>query len=93
MAFNLNVLNFNQLILNSQGRILNTWADILKKTNLEIGVMHERNTHNFSLDLAAVETGFSVSVKPVGPTLLKTAISDLQMVWLKNELANANSFS
>ena len=51
MAFNLNGLNFNQSIVDSQGRILNTWADILNRTNLGMEVMHERNAHNFPLDL------------------------------------------
>jgi photosystem II P680 reaction center D1 protein len=29
MAFNLNGFNFNQSIIDSQGRVLNTWADVL----------------------------------------------------------------
>ena len=53
MAFNLNGLNFNQSIIDSQGRILNTWADILNRTNLGMEVMHERNAHNFPLNLAS----------------------------------------
>jgi len=65
MAFNLNGLNFNQSIVDSQGRILNTWADILNRTNLGMEVMHERNAHNFPLDLASVGSGFSVAVAPV----------------------------
>ena len=65
MAFNLNGLNFNQSIVDSQGRILNTWADILNRTNLGMEVMHERNAHNFPLDLAASGSGtFEVSVIP-----------------------------
>merc|ERR1711870_72238 len=58
MAFNLNGLNFNQSIVDSQGRILNTWADILNRTNLGMEVMHERNAHNFPFDLAMTESGF-----------------------------------
>ena len=49
MAFNLNGLNFNQSIVDSQGRILNTWAGILNRINLGMEVMHERNFHNFPL--------------------------------------------
>ena len=56
MAFNLNGLNFNQSILDSQGRVLNTWADVLNRADLGMEVMHERNAHNFPLDLAAAET-------------------------------------
>jgi photosystem II P680 reaction center D1 protein len=54
MAFNLNGLNFNQSILDSQGnRVVNTWADVLNRAGLGMEVMHERNAHNFPLDLAA----------------------------------------
>jgi photosystem II P680 reaction center D1 protein len=53
MAFNLNGFNFNQSILDSQGRVVNTWADLINRANLGIEVMHERNAHNFPLDLAA----------------------------------------
>ena len=56
MAFNLNGFNFNQSILDSQGRVLNTWADVLNRANLGMEVMHERNAHNFPLDLAAAES-------------------------------------
>ena len=53
MAFNLNGFNFNQSIMDSQGRVVNTWADILNRANLGFEVMHERNAHNFPLDLAS----------------------------------------
>jgi photosystem II P680 reaction center D1 protein len=52
MAFNLNGLNFIQSISDSQGRCVNTWADILNRADLGMEVMHERNAHNFPLDLA-----------------------------------------
>lgn len=55
MAFNLNGFNFNQSVVDSQGRVINTWADIINRANLGMEVMHERNAHNFPLDLAAVE--------------------------------------
>jgi photosystem II P680 reaction center D1 protein len=42
MAFNLNGFNFNQSI-DSQGRVLNSWADIINRANLGMEVMHERN--------------------------------------------------
>jgi len=55
MAFNLNGFNFNQSVLDQQGRVVPTWADILNRANLGIEVIHERNAHNFPLDLAAGE--------------------------------------
>eukprot|EP00977_Amphora_coffeiformis_P017963 scaffold6061_cov156-Amphora_coffeaeformis.AAC.1 len=55
VAFNLNGLNFNQSLVDSQGRVVNTWADIINRANLGTEVMHERNAHNFPLDLASGE--------------------------------------
>jgi photosystem II P680 reaction center D1 protein len=52
MAFNLNGLNFNQSIIDSSGHLLNSWADIMNRADLGMEVMHERNAHNFPLDLA-----------------------------------------
>merc|ERR1719473_534123 len=52
MAFNLNGLNFNQSILDAQGRVICTWSDVMNRSNLGMEVMHERNAHNFPLDLA-----------------------------------------
>ena len=56
MAFNLNGFNFNQSIQAADGRVINTWADILNRAGLGMEVMHERNAHNFPLDLASVES-------------------------------------
>ncbi|MBD2663484.1 photosystem II q(b) protein [Richelia sinica] len=67
MAFNLNGFNFNSSILDSQGRTINTWADVLNRANLGIEVMHERNAHNFPLDLA---TGEAQPVALAAPTIL-----------------------
>jgi photosystem II P680 reaction center D1 protein len=36
--------------------VINTWADVINRANLGMEVMHERNAHNFPLDLAAGET-------------------------------------
>jgi photosystem II P680 reaction center D1 protein len=33
--------------------VINTWADVLNRAGLGMEVMHERNAHNFPLDLAA----------------------------------------
>ena len=48
--------NFNQSIIDGQGRVLNTWADVLNRAGLGMEVMHERNAHNFPLDLATAES-------------------------------------
>ena len=56
MAFNLNGFNFNQSIVDSQNKIIPTWADVLNRAGLGMEVMHERNAHNFPLDLAAAES-------------------------------------
>jgi photosystem II P680 reaction center D1 protein len=52
MGANLNGFNFNQSILDSNGRVINTWADIINRANLGLEVVHERNAHAFPLDLA-----------------------------------------
>ena len=48
-------LSYRLGILDGQGRVLNTWADVLNRAGLGMEVMHERNAHNFPLDLAAAE--------------------------------------
>jgi hypothetical protein len=48
-----NMLVSTTLVL--QGRVINTWADIINNANLGMEVIHERNAHNFPLDLAALE--------------------------------------
>jgi len=55
MAFNLNGLNFHHSILDSQGRIIRTDADLLNRANLGIQSMHAPNTHHFPLILSADE--------------------------------------
>jgi len=52
MAFNLNGFNFIQSIADSNGHLVNSWADIVNRADLGLEVMHERNAHNFPLDLA-----------------------------------------
>jgi len=61
MAFNLNGFNFNQSIVDSSGRVINSWADIVNRGNLGMEVMHERNAHHFPLDLASINNS-SISV-------------------------------
>ncbi|MEY2985661.1 MAG: hypothetical protein RLZZ568_2278, partial [Cyanobacteriota bacterium] len=35
--------------------VISTWADVLNRANIGFEVMHERNAHNFPLDLASGE--------------------------------------
>ena len=37
-----NGFNFNQSLVDSQNRVINTWADVLNRANLGFEVMHER---------------------------------------------------
>jgi photosystem II P680 reaction center D1 protein len=66
MAFNLNGFNFNQSILDSQGRVIPTNADILNRATLGIQVMHAPNTHHFPEALAS---GDAVPVSLVAPAI------------------------
>ena len=56
MAFNLNGFNFNQSLVDTSGKVLPTWVDVLNRANIGMEVMHERNAHNFPLDLASAES-------------------------------------
>jgi hypothetical protein len=38
-----NGFNFNQSIVDSQNRVIPTWADVLNRAGLGMEVMHERN--------------------------------------------------
>ena len=40
------------------------WGDVLNRANLGMEVMHERNAHNFPLDLASAETSEVALVAP-----------------------------
>ena len=53
---NLNGFNFVGSIQDVQGRTIPTWADILNRANLGIEVIHEKNSHQFPLDLASTAT-------------------------------------
>ena len=64
-SFNLNGFNFNQSILDSQGRVIHTWADVLNRAGLGIEAIHERNVHNFPLDLASEEIQPLAFITPV----------------------------
>jgi hypothetical protein len=45
MAFNLNGFNFNQSVVDSQCRVINTWADVINRADFGMEVMHKRNAH------------------------------------------------
>ena len=45
-----------QIPIDVNGKIIPTWGDVLNRANLGMEVMHERNAHNFPLDLASAET-------------------------------------
>ena len=42
--------------VDANGKIVPTWGDVLNRANLGMEVMHERNAHNFPLDLASAES-------------------------------------
>ncbi|WP_414519635.1 hypothetical protein [Nostoc sp. PCC 9305] len=54
MPFSITAFSFED-VPHSCRKCCNTWADVLNRANLGIEVMHERNAHNFPLDLAAGE--------------------------------------
>lgn len=56
MAFNLNGFNFNQSILDSQGHVIYSDADLLNRANLGIQAMHSPNAHHFPFTLASGES-------------------------------------
>ncbi|MBW4554248.1 MAG: photosystem II q(b) protein [Aphanocapsa sp. GSE-SYN-MK-11-07L] len=74
MGFNLNGFNFNHSVLDSQGTVINTWADVLNRANLGFEVMHERNAHNFPLDLAGAE---AVPVALSAPAIPSQSLASL----------------
>lgn len=62
MAFNLNGFNFNQSILDSQGRVIPSDADLLNRADLGIQAMHSPNAHHFPLILAGGEPAIVSSI-------------------------------
>ena len=44
------------MCIRDSGKIVPTWGDVLNRANLGMEVMHERNAHNFPLDLASAES-------------------------------------
>jgi photosystem II P680 reaction center D1 protein len=64
MSYNLNGFNFQHSVQDAQGRVVPTWADVLGRANLGLEVIHERNAHNFALDLATASTTEVALVAP-----------------------------
>ncbi len=54
------------------GKPVATWADIMNRANMGIEVIHERNAHNFPLDLAA---GEAQPIAFVAPTISGESLS------------------
>ena len=69
MAFNLNGFNFNQSVVDYEGKVIPTWGDVLNRANLGMEVMHERNAHNFPLDLASIESDASFDIALTAPVV------------------------
>lgn len=55
LALHSNGLHLHTSVVDSTGRVINTWADIINREYLGMEVMHERNALNFPSDSAAVE--------------------------------------
>ncbi|MGK7890560.1 MAG: Photosystem Q(B) protein 1 [Leptolyngbyaceae cyanobacterium] len=66
MSFNLNGFNFNHSILDSQGRVIPSHADMINRATLGIQSMHSPNAHNFP-ELLAGKVGHPIAVKVVSP--------------------------
>jgi len=66
MAFNLNGFNFQHSILDAQGKVIATEADILNRADLGIQSMHAPNAHHFPLLLAS---GDAIAVPDLGRSL------------------------
>jgi photosystem II P680 reaction center D1 protein len=52
MAFNLNGFNFNHSVLDREGHVIRTDADLLNRANLGLQVMHSPNAHHFPMTLS-----------------------------------------
>jgi photosystem II P680 reaction center D1 protein len=52
-------LNFNQSILDNQGHVINTWADVLNRAGLGMEVMHELKCSHPGIGIFLDETGLN----------------------------------
>ena len=60
-----NGFNFNQSVVDANGKIVPTWGDVLNRANLGMEVMH-KEMHASHLDLASAE---STQVALTAPTI------------------------
>ena len=67
IAFNLNGFNFNNSLLDSRGRVIQTDADLLNRASLGLQVMHSVNAHHFPMRLASAESAPVVLEAPALP--------------------------
>jgi len=61
-SFNVNGFNFVHSIQDNQMRTIPSWADILNRASLGIETVHEKNSHQFPLDLAK-SSSYEVALK------------------------------
>ena len=47
MAFCNKVMNMEESLVDSEGHLINTWADILNRAGTRLEALHERNAHNY----------------------------------------------
>ena len=58
---------YKRQVVDANGKVIPTWADVLNRQSLGMEVMHERNAHNFPLDLASTEaTQVALSAPTIG---------------------------
>jgi photosystem II P680 reaction center D1 protein len=69
VAFNLNGFNFNHSILDSQGRVIYSHADLVNRATLGIQAMYAPNTHHFP-ELIASGESTPVELNASAPSLL-----------------------
>jgi photosystem II P680 reaction center D1 protein len=62
MAFNLNGFNFIQSISDSNGHLINSWADIVNRADLGMEVIHERNAHSYPMAQGSFSDGMPLGV-------------------------------
>ena len=44
------VMNIEESPVDSEGHLINTWADILNRADTRLEALHERTTHNYQED-------------------------------------------
>jgi len=49
--------------IDRSGHLINSWADIINRADLGMEVMHERNAHNFPLDLVKFRSNLYFETK------------------------------